>query len=216
MKIHFASIVQLLHTACAGHLATHSTHVPGYPFASLLPFVPDERHCPVFLISALGEHTKNLNEDARASFLMYNLNGPNVLMSERLTMIGDVERIEAPQLLAERYVRYQPDAQRYLALGDFSFFRLNPTQARYIAGFGHMGWLEESEWSGAAVLPLEMEQELIRTALDREPAGIRLLGVDCYGFDIEREGMRERQRFPNGPLPADRIAAAIQRFLPNL
>jgi hypothetical protein len=33
----------------------------------------------------------------------------------------------------------------YLEMADFAFFRLRTERARYIAGFGRMGWLEGQE-----------------------------------------------------------------------
>ena len=69
MNIQLDTVIPLLHESAFGVLATHSTQLPGYPFASILPFVLDESHRPIFLISALAEHTKNLLADARASFL---------------------------------------------------------------------------------------------------------------------------------------------------
>jgi hypothetical protein len=41
-----------------------------------------------------------------------------------------------------RYLRYQPQAADYLALGDFRFFRMEPARARFIGGFGRMGWVD--------------------------------------------------------------------------
>lgn len=216
MKIDFDSVIQLLHGASYGSLATQSAQMPGYPFATLLPFVPDERHCPVFLISRLAEHTKNLVADGRASFLVHAPNGQSVLTSERVSLLGDVSRIEASKPWVARYLRYQPEAKQYLALGDFAFFRFMPKGARYVAGFGQMGWVEETDWASAAVLSLEDEKALLQDVIDMQPSGVRLLGLDGYGFDIERAGKRERHRFPKGPLTADRIAEAMKRFLATL
>ena len=216
MKIRFDSIIHLLHRTPSGSLATQSTQMPGYPFASLLPFAPDEQHRPVFLLSRLAEHTKNLIADGRTSFLVHSTNEQNVLMSERVSLLGGAQRIDAaPQLLA-RYLRYQPDAERYLGLGDFAFFQLLPKGARYIAGFGQMGWIEEADWASSAALPLEDEEELVHDLIDIQPAGVKLLGLDCYGFDLERAGRRERHRYPNGPLSADRIGETVKRFFSDM
>jgi heme iron utilization protein len=216
MKIQFDSIIHLLHGASFGSLATQSVQMPGYPYATLLPFVPDERHCPVFLISGLAEHTKNLVADYRASFLVHAPNGQSVLTSERVSLIGDVSHIEASKPWIARYLRYQPDARQYLALGDFAFFRFEPKGARYVAGFGEMGWVGETDWTDCAVLPAEDEKALLQDLIDLQPTGVRLLGLDSYGFDVERAGKRERQRFPKGPLKGDKIAEAMKRFLSTL
>jgi hypothetical protein len=216
MKIHRETVIPLLHKTTYGVLATQSTQLPGYPFASILPFMADERQCPVFLISALAEHTKNLIADQRASFLVASPERHNVLAGARLTLVGDVQRFDASQELLARYLRYQPDAQQYLDLGDFAFFRLTPKRARYVAGFGAMGWLEEVEWANGAVLPPADEARFYRDLIADLPMGIRLLGLDCYGVDIERQGQRERQQFPNAPVATENASEVIKRFLAAL
>jgi len=202
-----------MHEAAWGSLATHSTQVPGYPFATILPFALDEQHCPLFLLSSLAEHTKNLVADCRASFLVHSPDGQNVLTAERISIVGDVKPVSPSMDLIARYLRYHPDAEEYLALGDFSFYQLVPERARYVAGFGQMGWLEKSEWSGPGVLPPSDEGELIQELSNVYPGAIRMLGIDCYGFDVERNGKRERQRFPKAPIAVEQIGEVVRRFL---
>ena len=216
MTIPIETIMSLLHGTTYGVLATHSTQLPGYPFASILPFMADERHHPVFLVSRLAEHTKNLLADLRASFLVSSPDGKNVLTAARLTIVGDVMPVDASPDLVARYLRYHPDARQYLDLGDFAFFRLVPKRTRYVAGFGQMGWVEGGEWAAGAVLPLADEANLYQEFIAALPMGIRLLGVDCYGVDIERQGRRERQQFPNAPVMAENVGEIGQRFLAAL
>lgn len=213
MKIQFPSIVPLLHEAPYGVLATHSTQLAGYPFGSILPFVLDEYHCPVFLMSVLAEHTKNLLDDCRASLLVSNADAQNILNAARLTLIGDVVKFNPLQEMIARYLRYQPDAKQYLELGGFAFFRLQPKRIRYIAGFGEMGWLDENDFASGMPMPLEIEEKLYHELIKALPFGIRLLGVDCYGVDIERQGRRERQQFPNALIADDGASEAIKRFV---
>jgi hypothetical protein len=216
MKIPFETLIPLLHKWGHGVLATQSLQLPGYPFASILPFVPDERHRLVFLISGLAQHTQNLLADPRASFLVSNADGKNVLAGARMTILGDVTPFDAgPDLLA-RYLRYQPEARQYLELGDFAFFRLTPQRARYVAGFGEMGWVEAGEWEDGAFLELADEAKLYRDLIAVLPMGIRLLGLDCYGVDIERQGVRERQQFPSAIVAADNFGELTKRFLAAL
>jgi len=213
MKINFDSAIHLMHEAAWGSLATHSTQAPGYPFATILPFALDEQHCPLFLISSLAEHTKNLIADFRASFLVHSPDGQNVLTAERISIIGDVKPVTPSTDLVARYLRYHPDAEEYLTFGDFSFYQLVPERARYVAGFGQMGWLEKSEWTVAGVLPPAYEGLLIQELTDVYPGAIRMLGIDCYGFDVEKNGKRERQRFPTAPLAVEQIGEVVRRFL---
>ena len=47
-----------------------------------------------------------------------------------------------------RYLAYHPDAERLLALGDFSFYAIAPLTLRYIGGFGEIHWIPAAEQSG--------------------------------------------------------------------
>lgn len=212
MKPEFDSVLHLLHGAVSGTLATHSLQLPGYPFASALPFAPDESHRPVFLVSGLAEHTKNLMADRRASFLITG-SGEPVLAGSRMTLLGDAVHIEPTAELQARYLRYQPDADQYLSLGDFAFFAFQPKRVRYIGGFAQMGWIEEADWHEATVLTLADEAALIQDLLGELPPGVRLLGLDCYGIDLERQGKRERQRFPNMLDSVEQIRLSARRLL---
>lgn len=215
MKPTVDTAIHLLHGAASGTLATHSLQMPGYPFATALPFVPDEQHRPVFLISRLAEHTKNLAADGRASFLVSGPDHANVLAGARMTLAGDAARIEPTAELIARYLRYQPDAENYLGLGDFVFYKLTPKRVRYIAGFGHMGWLEESEWTGASALSLAAEANLLLQLAGSQRPGVRLLGVDCYGCDIEQHGKRQRLRFGGTSIP-ENMYESVRRLLATL
>lgn len=213
MKPAFDDVLHLLHSASFGALATHSLQLPGYPFASALPFAPDEFHRPVFLLSGLAEHTKNMLADCRASFLVTGAGEPNLLNGPRMTITGDAVRFDAPRELLARFVRYCPDAEQYLALGDFAFFRLLPKRSRHIGGFARMGWVEEADWRGATILPLAEETTLVSGFEPAMPPGVRLLGIDCYGFDVERNGKRERRQFPVAARTAADVADSVQRLL---
>lgn len=215
MKTTFDQVVHLLHAAPSAALATHAQDAPGYPFATALPFMPDAGHRPVFLASRLAEHAKNLAADARASLLITNEVQP-VAHAARLTLTGDVQRIAAEPALVQRYLRYQPDAETYLALADFDFYLLTPRRARYIAGFGQMGWLDGAQWLAAPELPLADEAELLQELAGLQPPGVRLLGLDGFGMDLERRGRRERQRFARVLSTPEDIGDSTRRLLPAL
>ena len=48
----------------------------------------------------------------------------------------------------ERYLARWPRAADYLALGDFSFWRFEAEEARLIAGFGEIRWLDGAALRG--------------------------------------------------------------------
>ncbi len=216
MKIPLESVIRLMHEAGHGTLATHSQRELGYPFATILPFAPDANHNPLFLISGLAEHTRNLLADSRASFLVSTPVDGNVQTGARLTLIGDVRHIEADKETTARFLRYHPTTEQYLSLGDFGFFRLEPLRLRYIGGFGQAGWIDRQEWLDALALPLQ-EEAVILKELDIQLSGkLRLLGLDCYGADYESAGKRERQNFPGSPLPVADLPIRAKRLLSAL
>jgi len=214
MKLPLPPIIHLLHEISHATLATQSAQMAGYPYATALPCVVDASHCPVFCVSALAEHTKNLLADARVSLSVVALDSGNVQAAARLTMVGDAEPVAATPELVARYLRYQPDARQYLEL-DFMFFRLTPKRLRFIAGLGRMGWVEGEEWGNIPVLSPEAEAVLLQEVAPQVPAGIRLLGVDAYGIDYEMAGGRQRQRFPEA-LAVDDLPEAVARMVPRL
>ncbi|MDB5773252.1 MAG: pyridoxamine 5-phosphate oxidase [Burkholderia sp.] len=208
----FDAICHALHAASSGALATQSARMPGYPYASALPFALDEEHHPIFLISRLAEHTRNLFADPHCSLLVAAATGADVLANARLTLIGDAAQVEPSPALRARYLRYQPEAAQYLALGDFAFFRFVPRRARFVAGFGQMGWLDENEWAGAAVLPLADEAALVDELAGVQPAGVRVPGLDRYGIDVVCDGLRERREFADAPVAVEDLRAVVMRL----
>lgn len=208
MKTATEALIHLLHQATHGSLATHSLDTPGYPYLSVLPFVPDTRHCPVFLISGLAEHTRNLAADARASFLVCEPDRTDVQVGGRLTLLGEITPFEPESALIDRYLRYQPTAQRLLQLADFRFARMHPRRLRFIEGFGRMGWFDGGTLLALPELAPATEAALLARLTASVPAGIQLLGIDRCGADLAVAGSRRRVVFPDGPLTEERIAAA--------
>ena len=185
-----------------GVLSTLSRRYPGYPFGSLAPFVLDAAACPVILISRLAEHTRNIEADPRVSLLAQD-GGDDVLAGARLTLLGEAKRAaEDLDLLRARYLSYFPDAGRLLALGDFAFYRIEPRQLRYIAGFGDIQWVS----AGAYCPPpnrLAAEESGILEHMNNDHARdlrdcclhfhgrtvreVRMAGIDCDGFDVRAD-----------------------------
>lgn len=212
MKPRLATLIDLLHRCPDGALATHSVAMPGYPFATAVPFATDQQHRPLFLFSRLAEHTQNLAADPRASLLVRIPLADGEMA--RATVVGPVAPIEAEPLLVERFLRYQPEAERLLQLGDFRFFRLEAAQARIIGGFAQAGWLAGERIGVPPRLTLADE----RAALDalRAPTGMALLGMDSLGLDVSVGDERLRLGFGDQPLPAPDAVLAAQGRLDSL
>jgi putative heme iron utilization protein len=216
MNISAHAPLHLLHRKPTGALATHAREPLGYPYPTALPFAPDARHRPVVLVSRLAEHARNLEADARAGFLIVDA-PPNddVLTGERLTLLGRFVPGGLEPSLVRRYLRYHPDAERYLALGDFSFRVLEIERMRYIGGFGAMGWLDAEELDPLEPLSDEDETALIEY-FDRHvsrPGLVRLAGVDRYGADLKVEGRRRRCPFDSAKTDLTALEQALAQCL---
>jgi len=197
MHISAHAPLHLLHRKPTGALATHSRDPLGFPYPTALPFAPDARHRPMVLVSRLAEHARNLEADRRAGFLVVDSADEDVLNGERLTLLGRFETCGLEPPLVRRYLRYHPDAERYLALGDFSFRVLEIERMRYIGGFGAMGWLNAEELDPLAPLSDEDETTLIEYVERRiSPSTlVQVAGVDRYGADLKVDGERLRYAF---------------------
>lgn len=134
---------QLLLEAYQSVLSTHSRDMPGYPFGSVAPYCLNEAGEPVFLISELAQHTKNLRVDPRCSFIVIG-GGEDIQASARLTLVGECEPVPAADIeaVARRYYRYFPESTDFHRIHDFVFFALKPRRCRFIGGFGRIHWLE--------------------------------------------------------------------------
>jgi heme iron utilization protein len=212
LKIPAHAPLDLLHRVAVGTLATHSRQPQGFPYPTILPFAPDARHRPAILVSRLAEHTRNLEGDPRAGFLVADAPDGNVLDAQRVTLLGTFEPIDAPPPFVRRFLRYQPDAGRYLALGDFAFWTLSLERLRFIGGFGMMGWLDGSELDPLEPLAFDEEAALLERfdADPRRTSEMELLGIDRYGADFRIKGARMRHAFESPAVDAAMLDAAFE------
>ena len=83
----------LVRRALKASLATIASG-SSYPYASLITTATEASGAPIFLISGLAQHTKNLAEDPRASIL-FNGTGAagDPLQGARVTLWGRAEKV---------------------------------------------------------------------------------------------------------------------------
>jgi hypothetical protein len=192
--------LHLLHKVLNGTLATHSREPAGFPYPTALPFAPTARHFPMILISQLAEHTRNLKADSRAGFLLSQSPTDSILDGQRLTLLGTFTLAPPDSFdeLASRYLRYFPDAARYLELGDFTIWIMAVERMRYIGGFGAMGWIQGDALDRMDPLANDEEQALLALsakALNRTE--VEVLSIDRYGCDLRTLAGRNRFTFDN-------------------
>ena len=190
---------QFLFSTQKAILSTHSAKYEGYPFGSVTPFVVNHQGMPVILISSLAEHTKNIIHNAHVSLIVFN-HEVDLQANARLTLLAQAEQTDKQNdLLRARYLRYIPQAETYFDAHDFSFYTLYIKHARYIAGFGKMGWLEADDFQIPSN-PLFTEEAGILAHMNQDhienlkaycqyfhqvsAPSVEMIGIDSLGFDV--------------------------------
>ena len=211
----------LLRSIRAGALATLD-RAGGFPFASLVTVATDYDGSPLLLMSPLSVHTRNLEQDPRASILLARGGKGDPLAHPRLTVVGTAART-SDEHVRQRFLARHSKAQLYAGFGDFSFWRLAITAAHLNGGFARAMDLAADEvrtdLSGAeeliaaeagAVEHMNADHRealaLYATKLAGAPkAEWRATGLDPEGIDLAAGDRTLRVPFPRrvagaGPL----------------
>jgi putative heme iron utilization protein len=207
----------LLRRSRQGALATLMTG-SGDPYCSLVNLASHPDGSPILLISRLALHTRNILADPRVSLMLDERRAGDPLEGARIMLAGTAEEASAEaedaRLLRRRYLNAHPSAEMFVDFKDFSFFRIRPTGAHLVAGFGRIVDLGAdrilTDTSGAEAL-LDAEQGAVehmnadhRDALNlyatrllgAETAEWRCTGCDPDGLDLAAEAQTLRLDFP--------------------
>jgi putative heme iron utilization protein len=189
-----------------GTLCTIAKEPAGFPYGSFVTFAMDGP-CPVFFVSELAEHTKNLRADPRASLLVAEGGDGDPLARGRVTLLGKCRRLggeidAAARESAKRvYLAAHPNAAYYIDYADFGFWRLEVDAVRYIGGYGRMSWVEIADWRSAAPDPIAPHASAIIDHMNADHAdalvaychafskatdttSATMTGIDRYGFEM--------------------------------
>jgi putative heme iron utilization protein len=185
-----------------GTLCTIAVEPAGFPYGSFVTFGIDGGS-PVFLISELAEHTKNLRSDGRASLLVAEPGTGDPLARARVTLIGraTIAAENVREQARTAYLAAHPNGAYYADYADFHFWRLEVESVRYIGGYGRMSWVAQADWQKAEADPLAPHAADILSHMNRDHAGVMveycrafskakdtsaatMTGVDRYGFEM--------------------------------
>ncbi|HSR80392.1 MAG TPA: DUF2470 domain-containing protein [Hyphomicrobiaceae bacterium] len=216
----------LMRTALKGALATLDRQL-AHPYASLVLLATDPTGAPIFLISRLAQHTRNLEHDPRASLLLDGTDGlADPLTGGRVTLTGTAAPSPDPAAL-RRFLARHPSAQGYAQFADFTLYALKVARAHYIGGFGRIvdlpapALLTGIEDAGDL---LTAEPEIVAhmnadhadaialcaTELAGRAAGAwRMVGVDPDGVDLLRCTMAARIDFPEPARTPGQVRAQL-------
>jgi putative heme iron utilization protein len=108
------------------------------PYASFITVATETDGSPIFLISKLAWHTRNLEADPRASILFNaECRAGDPLNVGRVSLMGVAAPTDKPAVRS-RFLAKHPGAALYADFADFSFWRLQIEQAHFVGGFGRI------------------------------------------------------------------------------
>ncbi len=217
---------RLMRTAWTGALATLA-RADGHPYGSLVATATAVDGGPLLLLSRLAEHTRNLEQDNRASLLLDGTTaGPEALSGSRLTLVGRLHPTSG-RSARWRYLARHPGAGTYIDFADFALYRLDVQRAHLVAGFGRIAYVD-----GAGLLLPAAQAERLALA---EPAIVdhmneghadaialmahrlghaaaghwRMVGCDPEGIDLASDNEAVRLTFPGLVRTADEVRQAL-------
>ncbi len=140
----------LLRGERVAHLATLRSRAP---MASMTLFLAAQDFGAFHVhVSRLAWHTQDMVQDPRVALSIAETDDrradPFTLM--RVTIRGDATRIEDQGALKERWLARFPAQAVNFELPDFSFWRIAPRAARFVAGFGRIHNLSATQLIQAA------------------------------------------------------------------
>lgn len=217
-----------------GTLCTLAADPAGYPYGSFVTVAFDDG-TPVFLVSTMAEHTRNLQRDPRASLLVAEGGSEDPLANGRVTLLGPCTPVEGDGGTARAaFLATHPNAAYYADFGDFAFWQLRVESIRYIGGYGRMSWVDAADWHAAEPDPLAASAAGIIAHMNDDHADAMVLyckafskatditstsmtGVDRYGFEmsaVTAEGPRPvRLAFAEPVSTPEEVRAALVAML---
>ena len=143
-----ALLRQLILRQRVAHLATLRD---GAPMASMTLYMPERDFSAFYVhVSRLAWHTQDMQKDARVALSIAETDDrradPFTLM--RVTIRGSA--VQSAQGPKDEWLRRFPEQAINFELADFSFWKIVPRDARFVAGFGRIHNLSAAELRNAA------------------------------------------------------------------
>jgi putative heme iron utilization protein len=139
-------LAALLRRERIAHLATLRQEAP---MASMTLFLPDARFSAFYVhVSRLAWHTQDMAQDPRVALSIAQADDgradPFTLM--RVSIRGEAAQLPSDQPdLKAAWLKKFPEQAINFELADFSFWRIAPRDARFVAGFGRIHNLSAAE-----------------------------------------------------------------------
>ncbi|XP_022890053.1 uncharacterized protein LOC111405421 isoform X2 [Olea europaea var. sylvestris] len=203
------AVRNLMEQARFAHLCTMMSQMHhrrnGYPFGSLVDFVQDPMGHPIFSLSPLAIHTRNLIANPRCTIVV-QIPGWDSLSNARVTIFGDVYPLpdDLQEWAHEQHIakHHQGPSQQW---GNFYYFRMqNINDIYFVGGFGTVAWVDVKEYEAIQPDKIAVDggeqnlkvlnaifskplKELLSKEADVDDAA--LISIDSKGTDIRvRQG----------------------------
>ena len=134
-----------------------SLSADGGPWGSVVTYGALADGAPVLLVSLMAEHTRNLEEDARASLVVAEPpNDENPLDRGRVTLAGQALQPSGAARDAARaaHLAAMPSAALYVDFADFRLFVLEIERVRWVGGYGRMESVDVAAYAAAEPDPV--------------------------------------------------------------
>lgn len=144
--------VNLFRSSDTAVLSTLSKSSDSYPFGSFVTFASNGNRELIVYASDIAEHTKNVLNDSRACATIFSAaHKGDKQTSARLSLMGDLTRVDDNQARSyqTRFLKFLPESEGYSRMHGFNFYKLATIKARWIGGFGQIGWLDTTHWTAA-------------------------------------------------------------------
>ena len=192
----------MAHKMGTATLCTISKNEGNYPYGSFVTYAMYKGN-PIFLISKLAEHTKNLVSNCKSSLLIAEGGDENPLALGRVTLVGDCTKLSKKDLPVAKsiFLDKHPSARFYVEFEDFDFYCLKVDSIRYIGGFGRMSWVDKKQWFSAEPDPIDsFSDDIIEHMNDDhrdamviicqkmskavDTTDAEMVSIDRYGFEM--------------------------------
>ena len=134
-----ADLAALIRSQRIAHLATLRQ---GAPMASMTLYLPETGFTAFHVhVSRLALHTQDMAQDARVALSIAEADDGRAdpFTLKRVSIRGDAAMLEGDQPeLKRRWLARFPEQAINFELADFSFWRILPRDARFVAGFGRI------------------------------------------------------------------------------
>ena len=134
-----AMLARLVRSERTAHLATLRQ---GAPMASMTLYLPAADFSAFHVhVSRLAWHTQDMAQDPRVALSIAETDDrrPDPFTLKRISIRGNAENLDGEQAeLKREWLARFPEQAINFELADFSFWRILPRDARFVAGFGRI------------------------------------------------------------------------------